>query len=155
MHFKFFTIPVQTPDKMEAELNRFLASHAVLNIERQFVTDGQNSFWTLCISYQAGAESEGEKAANKVDYKEVLNEHDFAIYVRLRDLRKQLAEKDGVPAYALFTNKQLASMIENKITTLAALKQIAGVGDARAEKYGEAFLRILRAELKTKSDEKT
>ncbi|MBI4754199.1 MAG: HRDC domain-containing protein [Betaproteobacteria bacterium] len=46
----------------------------------------------------------------RIDYREVLNEQDFAVFADLRRLRKGLAEQDGVPAYALFTNEQLVAL---------------------------------------------
>ena len=51
-----------------------------------------------------------------------------------------------MPAYALFTNEQLAEMVQRRVRTLAALREIAGVGEARIEKYGEDFLDILRTD---------
>jgi superfamily II DNA helicase RecQ len=60
---------------------------------------------------------------------------------------KELAEKEGVPAYALFTNEQLADMVKQSITTMAALRNVKGVGPARAAKYGAAFLEVLAEHL--------
>lgn len=70
----------------------------------------------------------------------MLNEQDFALFARLRAVRKQLAEAEGVPAYAIFTNDQLAAMVKDRTQSLTALKAIDGVGEARATKYGGAFL---------------
>jgi superfamily II DNA helicase RecQ len=65
------------------------------------------------------------------------------VFARLRALRKERADADGVPAYAVFTNDQLAEMVQHRAVTAAALREIAGVGEARAEKYGAAFLAVL------------
>ena len=52
----------------------------------------------------------GQTAANanlsgsRVDYKTVLSPDEFVIFSRLRELRKELAELQSVPIYALFTN---------------------------------------------------
>src|SRR5262249_18188096 len=46
--------------------------------------------------------------------------------------------------YTVFTNEQLAQMVQARATSKAALEQVAGVGDARIEKYGERVLAILR-----------
>jgi hypothetical protein len=43
-----------------------------------------------------------------------------------------------VPVYTIFTNEQLAQMVQSRATTKAALEKIAGVGDARIEKYTPA-----------------
>ena len=46
--------------------------------------------------------------------------------------------------YAVCTNEQLAEMAKARAATLADLKKIDGFGDAKAEKYGEAFLAAIR-----------
>jgi superfamily II DNA helicase RecQ len=76
----------------------------------------------------------------------VLDEKDFAIFAKLRTLRKSMAEKEGLPVYALFSNEQLAAMVQKRITTREALGAIDGVGKSRLEKYGQAFLELLRTE---------
>jgi superfamily II DNA helicase RecQ len=57
-----------------------------------------------------------------------------------------------VPAYALFTNEQLAAMVTRRTRSLEALGAIDGVGKSRVEKYGPAFLAILAAAPVTQSD---
>lgn len=152
MHMRFFTIPALVGEQAAAELNRFVAAHRILGIERQFVQDGRNSAWCLCVSYleAAGDRPAAVKQRGKVDYKELLNDYEFTLYSRLRDLRKRLAEQQGVPLYALFTNEQMAAMVQQRVSTPAQLQEIDGVGEGRVEKYGRAFLDALaqaRAEL--------
>ncbi len=107
--------------------------------------DGSNSAWAICVSYLDSAERPvAEKRSGRVDYREVLCDADFTVFAKLRSLRKTLAEQEGVPAYALFTNEQLADMVRQKITSMKALEQISGVGLARAKKYGATFLEILK-----------
>ena len=65
----------------------------------------------------------------KVDYREVLSPEDFAVFARLRQVRKEIAQDDAVPVYTVFTNEQLAQMVQGRATTKAALEKIAGVGD--------------------------
>ena len=48
-----------------------------------------------------------------------------------------------MPVYTIFTNEQLAQMVTEAGATKAALEKIAGVGDARVEKYGPRFLELL------------
>ena len=62
---------------------------------------------------------------------------------RLRDWRKAVAEKEGVPVYVVLTNEQLAQMVQKQVKSKAGLKEIEGVGDARVEKYGEALVQLL------------
>jgi superfamily II DNA helicase RecQ len=79
----------------------------------------------------------------RTDYREVLKEQDFAVFAQLRSLRKAVAEREGVPAYALFTNEHLAEMVLKRAATATALGTIEGVGKARMEKYGALFLDVL------------
>lgn len=146
MRMHFVVVPVFESAEAEADLNRFLASHRVLSIEREFLSAGPRSAWAVCIHYVEGkAPSIAEQNRKKsVDYREVLSEEDFARYASLRSLRKELAEKQGVPAYTLFTNEQLATIVRSKATTLAALKRVDGVGKARIEKYGAVFVEALK-----------
>ncbi len=147
MQFRVFTIPAIAPTEDDCEeLNAFLRSHKVLNVERQLIADGQSHCWTFCVSYVTGSSAETKSSPAKrprVDYKEVLNEQDFAVFAKLRTLRKELSDGEGVPAYALFTNEQLAEMVRHRVTTKAGLAKIKGVGEARIEKYGQAFLAML------------
>lgn len=143
MKIHIFTIPVIGGEAIEAELNSFLSMHRIVSLEKHFVDAGQQSYWTFCITWTEMREKlPGRK--NRIDYKEELNERDFALYAKLRDLRKQLAENEGVPAYAIFTNEQLAEIARQKITTKTALAGIKGIGEARVEKYAEPFIACLK-----------
>ncbi len=135
---------------MEAqeELNGFLRSHRVLAVDRYFVDQGTNSFWSVCVDYLEGATGSerhnGRGGKPKVDYREVLSAEDFAVFAQLRQWRKEAATAEGVPVYMVFTNEQLAHMVRQRVATKTDLAKIDGVGDARVEKYGEAVLEILR-----------
>jgi superfamily II DNA helicase RecQ len=147
MKFQFFIIPVHSIEQHQQDLNNFCASHRVANIEKEFVNDGANSFWAVSITYHSGTENQLSLKKAKIDYREVLNEKDFAVFAKLRLLRKKFAEEEGVPAYAIFTNEQLASMVRNRVQTRSALASIGGIGEARLNKYGEIFLSCLKEEL--------
>jgi len=73
----------------------------------------------------------------------VLSPDDFAVFARLRDLRKEIAKEEAVPVYTIFTNEQLATLVTARARSKADLEKVAGVGDARIEKYGERFLAAL------------
>jgi ATP-dependent DNA helicase RecQ len=68
------------------------------------------------------------------------------LFDRLRALRKTLAGEFGVPPYVIFHDKTLLEMAEARPTTLDALRQIGGVGDAKLLRYGEPFLAVLRGD---------
>ena len=143
MQLKLFIVPVKNLSLPEGEMNAFLRSHRVLAVRKEFVADGENSFWTFCVEYLESAPAGQAPAGGKlpkVDYKEVLKPEEFEVFSRLRDWRKGVAEAEGVPVYVVFTNEQLAEMVKKKVSTKTALKEIEGVGEARIEKYGDAVL---------------
>jgi superfamily II DNA helicase RecQ len=149
MKMQFFTIPMADSQEAAEALNAFLAAHRVVHVERHFVAEGANSAWSICVSYTEGDNRPAvdKRQQKKVDYRETLSEPQFAVFAKLRTLRKTLADQEGVPAYALFTNEQLAEMVRRPALSLEALAGIDGVGEARVTKYGEAFLRILKTAL--------
>lgn len=144
MRLRFFAIPALAAAEAEAELNRFLAERRVLGVDRHLVSAHGEAYWAVCVSFLDGAAAAPAGRRGKLDYKEILSAAEFTVFARLRNLRKELAERDGVPAYALFTNEQLAAMVTGRIRTAGALAEVAGVGPARVERYGKAFLDVLR-----------
>ncbi len=65
------------------------------------------------------------------------------LYRNLRRWRNERAKSEGVPAYALFRNTQLAEICRRLPRSLAALREIEGVGDATCTKYGQDLLSLL------------
>jgi superfamily II DNA helicase RecQ len=143
--YRFFVIPVRNHGVAEEELNRFLRSHRVLSVDRRWVDQGSESFWSFCADYletgqDGSALLRGSGERGKVDYREVLKPEEFALFVKLRTLRQEIAKDEAVPVYMIFTNEQLAQMVRLRARTKTDLDNIAGVGEARIQKYGERFL---------------
>ncbi|TAN44768.1 MAG: DNA helicase RecQ [Nitrospirae bacterium] len=66
--------------------------------------------------------------------------YDEALFARLRNLRKKLAEANQVPPYIIFSDKSLHEMCRLYPSTLSNMRQISGVGDVKLERYGEKFI---------------
>ncbi|MBL8470789.1 MAG: HRDC domain-containing protein [Rhodocyclaceae bacterium] len=149
MRMQFFHVPALAPEAAQTALDAFCAQHRVVTLEKHFVVQGDASYWAVCVTWVESAAGVAPTSGrrDKVDYREVLNEQDFAVFAELRNLRKMLAEREGVPAYALFTNEQLAEMVQRRVASAAALSEIEGVGKARVERHGAAFLSILTRQL--------
>lgn len=152
MTLHFFAIPALSPQPAQDELNRFCLAHRVVSIERQFVGDGSNAYWALCVTVAAAdtalpdalkaqdSRAKSNTGGGRVDYKEILNEQDFALYAVLRNWRKSTAEAEGVPVYAVFTNEQLAEIVRRRVDSLTALGAIDGVGPSRVQRYSQTLL---------------
>ena len=66
------------------------------------------------------------------------------VFEALRARRRDLAKGAGVPPYVIFHDSTLREMAQLKPTTIRALSQVSGVGTAKLERYGEAFVEVLR-----------
>ena len=69
---------------------------------------------------------------------------DDALFEGLRALRREIADREGVPAYVIFHDATLREMAAVRPITAEELLEIGGVGVKKLEKYGEEFLRALR-----------
>jgi ATP-dependent DNA helicase RecQ len=67
-----------------------------------------------------------------------------ALFQRLRSLRKSLADRQGVPAYVVFSDKVLREMASRRPASASELLSVPGVGPAKLERYGKAFLDEIR-----------
>jgi ATP-dependent DNA helicase RecQ len=68
------------------------------------------------------------------------------LFEKLREVRLRLSREQAVPPYIIFHDATLHEMAARRPTTLAGLRRIAGVGESKLTRYGEAFLEVLRAE---------
>jgi ATP-dependent DNA helicase RecQ len=67
-------------------------------------------------------------------------ECDEALFERLRQLRKKLADELTVPSYIVFSDVSLRHMARTCPTDRTAFAQIPGVGERKLKDFGEAFL---------------
>ena len=142
MQVRIFTISLFDNENAVNELNAFLRAQKILTVDKQLILHEGQAFWTFCVTYlpqvTGGVSSVGNKTA-KIDYKEVLDEKTFAVFSQLRSIRKQLAEQDAVPAYAVFTDSELAEIAKLETIDMVMIQTIHGIGTKRAEKYGKSL----------------
>ncbi|MET3612246.1 ATP-dependent DNA helicase RecQ [Rhizobium aquaticum] len=73
-----------------------------------------------------------------------LPEADMGLFEELRATRMAIAKSLSVPPYVVFPDTTLTAMAAERPTTDEALLAISGVGQAKLERYGEAFLKVIR-----------
>ena len=71
--------------------------------------------------------------------------YDEALFDRLRALRKELADAEGVPPYVVFGDATLVGMARDKPADEEALLAIHGVGQVKLGRYGRVFLDAIGA----------
>jgi ATP-dependent DNA helicase RecQ len=72
-----------------------------------------------------------------------LTEDDALLLEALKDLRRALATENKVPAYVIFPDKSLLDMVHLKPRTRDEMAMVHGVGAAKLDRYGGAFLAVI------------
>lgn len=74
------------------------------------------------------------------------------LFVRLKEVRLDLAKKQGIPAFYIFSDKSLREMALQKPKTQAEFLNISGVGQAKLKSYGQIMLAAIKNYLKEDAD---
>ena len=74
----------------------------------------------------------------------VVDAQDSDLWEALRDCRRRLADDKNVPPYVIFHDAALIRMAAEKPQTAEEFLQIPGVGQTKLERYGPAFLEVVR-----------
>jgi len=83
----------------------------------------------------AGDEEMGEATGTALD---------MTLYAMLKDLRRDMAQKLGLPPYVIFQDISLEQMATMFPITLQELQNIQGVGAGKAKRYGQAFCDLIK-----------
>lgn len=75
------------------------------------------------------------------------------LFELLRTIRKDIADKDGVPPYMIFSNAVLEDLSSEKPTSVDDLTDISGIGEYKTNKYGKYFVGEIVKFIKEKSAE--
>lgn len=136
-------MPLAPDEQQTEEINHFLRSHKIIDVRKELAVQNGNSVWTFCISYLLSSivsPSAVQSKNAKIDYKEVLDEIAFNAFSRLRKVRKAIADEEAVPAYAIFTDAELAELAKLKELTLNIMQTVPGIGKKKVEKYGSRIV---------------
>ena len=145
MQLKVFSVAALGGDAQLDEVNAFLRGHRVVSVDRQLVVQDGVAWWTFCVTWLQGVSpqpSEPQRKAPKVDYRETLEPEVFAVFSQLRAARRTLAEADAVPAYAVFTDVELAQIASLPQIDEKGLLSLEGIGSKRVEKSGRALCQM-------------
>lgn len=81
------------------------------------------------------------KPAPRIDSWEDVDE---GLFEELRQLRRELAQKRGMPAYIIFGDESLRDMARRRPSNSTAFLQVFGVGERKLEQYGTVMLEAIR-----------
>jgi len=142
MQIKIFTIPIGDSGRAVQEMNAFLRSHKILEVENQFISNDNGAYWCFCVRYIESlfGMSDGKKAKAKVDYKKVLDEETFRRFSKLREIRKKIAAAEGVSAFIIFTDEELAALAKLDEITEKNMLGIKGIGAKKVARFAKYFV---------------
>jgi len=155
LQYASFLLPFYAGSAEQDELNRFLRGRRIVQTRKEPVQAGGASGWAVLVEYLDSQEksADEQQIRGKVDYKELLSPADFSIFSKLREIRKKLAEENGLPVYAVCTNEQLAEIAKRRPMSLAECMKIDGIGQSKADKYVPALLECVKKEKPEDSEE--
>ncbi len=140
MQVKLFTIPITDDGNFLEEMNRFLRANKILEVENRLVSNERGASWCFCVKYLPTAPAFQKTNNVKKDYKSELSEEIFKVFSKLREVRKEIAAEDAVPAYAVCTDQELAEIAALPEINEETLKSVRGFGEKKFEKYGQLFI---------------
>ncbi|WP_371361526.1 ATP-dependent DNA helicase RecQ [Sporomusa rhizae] len=68
---------------------------------------------------------------------------DDTLFELLRQCRKRISEREGVPPFVVFADTALREMSEKRPSDLDDMRQVKGVGELKLQKYGDEFLSVI------------
>ncbi len=142
MQIRTFILPATSASDVLEDLNSFLRSVRILEVKKEFVSGENGAYWALCVTFLPVSQGTGNfvgtsSIKGKVDYKNLLDKDEFSRFCLLRKIRKKLADADAVPAFAVFTDAELAEISKIKNLDILDLKKIDGIGVRKVDKYGQ------------------
>jgi hypothetical protein len=142
MPVRIITIPFEPHKEIfhDEDLMKFLLNKHVRDLHPEFFQMNGRAYWTVFVNYENVL---SDNDANKKQ--DGLDEGQRLLFTRLREWRKETAEKDGVPVYIIATNKQLMDIIHGTPRTLEMLSHIQGFGKKKVEKHGKEIIGIIDA----------
>lgn len=92
---------------------------------------------------------EEEKSARKTSERkrrstDALTGAGYELFEKLRSLRLEIARKEAMPPYIIFSDKTLIDMCVKLPQNVDDMQNVSGVGTVKCQKYGEAFAQVIR-----------
>jgi ATP-dependent DNA helicase RecQ len=129
----------------QAVLNNFLSKDIdnygllrLTNSGRDFIQNSYNLKFILNEPIESAADDDED------DVKHGSGTLDNQLLLLLKDLRKKIAKQKNVPPFVVFQDPSLEEMCTHYPITMEELKQISGVGNGKALKFGGPFIELIK-----------
>lgn len=147
MQIKTFKIPLGDNGGAEEELNKFLRSHRVLKVERAFCLEG-SGYLAVCVEYMEGnmvSDNVNTSGRSRRDYAKELSEDEQKRFELFKAKRRELATEKSLPAYMIFTDAELVTLLKYPHLDIENVMDVPGVQKSRLKDYGAYFVNLQEA----------
>jgi ATP-dependent DNA helicase RecQ len=86
----------------------------------------------------------GQSGAKITEMQNVSADIDNGLFDKLKKLRREIAARESVPAYIVFSDASLRDMCRKKPVSVIQFSGVNGVGNVKLEKYGDIFTDLIR-----------
>ena len=87
------------------------------------------------------------KVEKRVEAKQRKISDDSDLLLKLKNLRKEIAEREGLPPYIIFHDSSLKDMCRVQPQSREEMLRVSGVGELKYSRYGGEFLDLIKAEI--------
>lgn len=140
MQIKLFTIPIGDDGVAMQEMNLFLKAHKIMEVEQKLTSTKNGANWCFCVRYLEEAFNVASASRPKVDYRQALDESTFQKFSHLREIRKKVAAAEGLSAFIVFTDEELAGLAKLEEITIERMLGIKGIGEKKVERFAHYFI---------------
>lgn len=113
-------------------------------VATQYLNFTEGEYPVVKLTAQALAVLKNEASVWQKETAQRKLEADDDLFELLRQLRKQIAEREKVPPYVVFADSTLQELSEKCPQDEAALRHIKGIGELKLKRYGGQFLQLIR-----------
>jgi len=146
MKLKIFTLRMvpATGKFDDSDLAKFQTDKDIIEVSEHFLVHEKTPTLTLVLSYRDLPDgARGPADAGRKDWRAELDENGKRIYDELRLWRGRKAKREGLPPYLILNNRELAELAMKRPASLAGLREVEGIGEAKAGRWGEEILAVL------------
>ena len=113
-------------------------------ISENYLEQSAGSFPTLKLTPKAFEVLKNIKAVfRRVNESVTFDYFEDPLFETLNNLRKEIAQKEGVPPYIIFSDLTLMEMAEKKPQNRWEMLKIRGIGNQKFKNYGDLFLKTI------------
>ncbi len=146
MKLKIFTLRLDpaTGKFDDKDLAEFQLGKDMIEVSEHFLVHEKTPTLVLVVRYRElpdGAHASPE--AVRKDWRAELDDPGKRIYDEMRLWRGRKAKREGMPPYLILNNRELAELAMKRPASLAMLREIDGIGEAKSARWGEEILALL------------